>query len=45
MVHIGRATSENINILEDRCAMGFEPFEIKSNMTPDENEANMKLNQ
>jgi hypothetical protein len=42
--HVGRATPEDINTLEGRRAMGFEPFEIKSDMTPGEKEIISKAN-
>jgi hypothetical protein len=46
--HVGRATPEGINTLEGKRVMGFESFQIKSYMTPDEKEmvskANTRLN-
>jgi hypothetical protein len=42
--HVGRATPENINTLEGRRAMGFEPFEVKTSMTSGEKEIVSKAN-
>ena len=42
--HIGRATPDHIHTSEGKCAMGFEPFKIRSNMTPGEKEIVSKAN-
>jgi hypothetical protein len=42
--HVGRATPKDTKTIDGRRAMGFEPFEITSNMTPGEKQNVSKAN-